>query len=94
MLGPPKQETMFQKKISPFVICLVSLKTAVAGKGFRFPSCSNFFPIYIIVPIRFWPKNKLTCWSFKITALSCHNRESYAVSVFTNLFSQYRTTLV
>ena len=51
---------MFQKKISPFVLCLVSLKTAVAGKGFRFPSCSNFFPIYIFVPIRFWPKNKLT----------------------------------
>lgn len=60
MLGPPKQETMFQKKISPFVLCLVSLKTAVAGKGLRLPSRSNFFPIHIFVPIRFSPKNTLT----------------------------------
>ena len=44
---------MFQKKISPFVLCLVSLKTAVAGKGLRLPSRSNFFPIHIFVPIRY-----------------------------------------
>ena len=78
---------MFQKKISPFVLCLVSLKTAVAGKGFRFPSCSNFFPIYIFVPIRFWPKNKLTCWSFKITTLSCHNR-NLMLSVYLQICSR------
>ena len=59
----PKQETMFQKKISPFVLCLVSLKTAVAGKGLRLPSCSNFFPIHIFVPIRFSPKKHVNSFA-------------------------------
>lgn len=86
---------MFQKKTSPYVLCLGLLKIAVAGKGLRFSSCSNFFSIYIFAPIRFPPKNKLTfvLELLAVAALSYHNRTSFAVSVFTNSSSQYRTTL-